>query len=223
MNFSNPLLPALAAGALLVPALAATAQAQLQAVDLNAPGDGLVTRDAAAGLEFLDITATANLSVNDALQTPFVTQQGFRFGTFAEFQTLLVDAGFTNFTGDFNTTDQAATENLLGNFIGETVGPDADFELGNSGVTISDGFYAFVDGSPFPDAGNNGVVGVDYQSAALGQAAQDQARVTLNFNQFPPTFNSPIAGTLLVRAVPEPSGLLLLGGAGFGLLARRRR
>ena len=75
--------------------------------------------------------------------------------------------------------------------------------------------------------GTFNVAGLDYQSAALGQAPQDQARAILNLIAFPGDalppnpggngINGSIVGGFLVRptAVPEPSALSLMG---FGLL-----
>ena len=205
----------------------------LRTGDLNATGDQLLTIDTNTGLEFLDVSATVGLSYNQTLETSFVTQEGFRFATLDEFTQLLVDAGFTNFSGDFNTEDQAAAENLLENFLGETIPPGEPFTLDAPGTrfdaVISDGFYSFVTNAPGTPAGLANVVGVDYQSAALGLAPQDQTRVILSLNQVPFDVPPPIAGGLLVRrsaAVPEPSSLLLLtlGGLSLGtLLVRRRR
>ncbi len=52
------LLTVLAAGILVAPA----AQAELLEVDLNTPGDALVTRDTDTGLDWLDLTESTNLS-----------------------------------------------------------------------------------------------------------------------------------------------------------------
>jgi len=41
--------------------------AVLMGADLLNPGDSLLTRDTATGLDWLDLTATTNLSVNDIL------------------------------------------------------------------------------------------------------------------------------------------------------------
>ena len=205
----------------------------LQAADLNSPGDKLLTIDTNIGLEFLDVSATSMVGFNDTLLTPFVTEQGFRFATRDEFVQLLTDAGFTDFSGNFNTTDQAAAENLLSNFLGETIPPGQPFSLDGPGTqfdaNISDGFYSFATLASTP-AGFVNVVGVDYQSAALGQAAQDQTRVLLSLNQVPLGASPPIVGGLLVRQatvspVPEPAELWLMGlGLGLlGFVSRRRQ
>lgn len=184
----------------------------LTTADLNSPGDQLLTIDTNTGLEFLDPSATKAVSFNDTLQTPFVTQQGFQFATLDQFTQLLTDAGFTDFSGNFNTADEPAAKNLLNNFLGETIPPGQPFTL-MDGTEISDGFYSLT--AP-PSSGLVNVAGVDYRSAALGQAPQDQARVTLNLNQVPLDTSAPILGSLLVRsanatAVPAPSGLGLMG------------
>ncbi len=195
----------------------------LVARDLNGPGDKLLTFDTNTGLEFLDPATTQLISYNDTLQTPFVTQQGFRFATSNEFVQLLRDAGFTDFSGNFNTADEPAAVDLLDNFLGNTIPPGQPFSLNAPGsrfdASISNGFYSYAI-TPGTPAGLINVVGVDYQSAALGQAPQDQARVILSLNQVPPTATPPIVGGLLVRSsnptsVPEPSTLGILG---FGLL-----
>ena len=197
--------------------------APLVARDLNSPGDKLLTLDTNTGLEFVDPAATLQLSFNDIQQTPFVTQQGFRIATSNEFVQLLTDASFTNFSGNFNTTDELATENLLNNFLGNTISPGQPFSLDAPGTqfdaSISNGFYAYATNRSTP-AGLINVVGVDYQSAALGQAPQNQTRVILSLNQVPLAATPPIVGGLLVRSatatsVPEPSTIKIVG---FGLL-----
>ncbi len=86
-----------AAGGLALGAIALTpqsAQAALLARDLTAPGDGLLTRDTATGLDWLDITQTAGQSY-EAVRDGFggyTTQTGFRFATTAEFSTLFASA-----------------------------------------------------------------------------------------------------------------------------------
>ena len=45
--------------------LAGAARGELASVDLDAPGDGLLARDTDAGLDWLDVTATAGFSRAD--------------------------------------------------------------------------------------------------------------------------------------------------------------
>ena len=206
----------------------------LVARDLNSPGDKLLTLDTNTGLEFLDPAVTQALSFDQQLQTPFVTGQGFRIATSAEFVQLLTDAGFTNFSGSFNTADEPATENLLDNFLGNTIPPGQPFFIDPPGTrfdaSISNGFYSFTT-TPSTPPGFANVVGVDYQSAALGQAPQDQARVILSLAQLPVDMPGPVNGGLLVRTasptpVPEPSTLSLMGVGVLLLIGRsvyRRR
>lgn len=225
----------LAAAALLftVPSYATP----LKTANLNTSGDNLLTVDTLTGLEFLDPAFTSGLTYNQIGASFVVTKQGFRFATTSELKQFLSDGGITNFSGNFNTTDEAAAKDLLTNFIGETItGP---ITLPPAGMKmISDGVYGFTSdpGVP-PDLFN--VAGLDYQSAALNEAPQNQARTILNLMSFPGDklppnpggngINGSIVGGFLVRSVPvpEPSSIGMLGFGTLLLLAgvglRRRR
>src|SRR5262245_38450568 len=54
---------------------------------------GVVTRDTGTGLDWLDVSVTLGLSYNEALQTGFVTEQGFRPATIEEVAQLFLNAG----------------------------------------------------------------------------------------------------------------------------------
>ena len=133
-------LPALALTGLLfaTPSYAAP----LQTADLNSSGDKMLTVDTNTGLEFLDPAVTSGLTYNQIGSSSFVANQGLQFATTNQFQQFLTDGGITNFTGNFNTTDEAAVKNLLTNFIGETI--TAPITLPPAGMrSISDGVYGF--------------------------------------------------------------------------------
>ena len=72
-----------------------TASADLSSHDLLAPGDRLVTRDSATGLDWLDLTTTTGLSWNDihAGRGGWIAD-GWRHATTAEVCELLIHAGF---------------------------------------------------------------------------------------------------------------------------------
>jgi hypothetical protein len=103
----------LAAG--LLGATAPAAQAALLSVDLLASGDGLITRDTATGLDWLDLTQTLALTYDQVVAgggTHNWYSMGFRFGNTTQLTTLYHDAGIANL-GLFNAADHAATLNLL--------------------------------------------------------------------------------------------------------------
>lgn len=174
---------------------------------LNQPGD--LTIDSNLNLEFLTPLDTLAISYNQALASTYVTQDGFRVATLAEFEQLAMDAGVTDLSGTFNTGDNAGVLNLI-SYLGSTI--SAPFTLPGA-VTVSQGVYGFLNAPGIP-AGFVNVSGADYQSAALGEAPQDQSRVAANFNQFAVDAAPPISGTFLVRATPEPASF---GAMGLGL------
>lgn len=209
----------------------------LETTDLNTSGDKLLTVDPNTGLQFLDPAVTSGLTYNQIGASNFVASQGFRFATTAEFQQLLSDGGITDFSGNFNTADVAAAVNLLTNFLGETIAGPITLPVG--GATVSDGVYGFTDDPGVP-AGQFNVAGLDYQSAALGEAPQNQARAILNLISFPGDvlppnpggegINGSIVGGFLVRPVngtpvPEPPGIALFatGLVGLGFVFCRQK
>lgn len=210
---------------LLTPAFGAT----LQKGTLDKPGD--LTIDTSQNLEFLAPSATQGLTYNQILSSPFVTQNGFRVATVAEFEQLATDAGVTDFSGNFTAAALPGVKNLI-SFLGETIPGEITLPAPGYMATVSDGFYAFAI-SPNTPQGFINVAGADSQSMALGEAAQDQARVIPELIQFAPDMQPPpIVGGLLVRAsatnaVPEPAsfgvmGLALSMLAGWGIFRKRR-
>jgi hypothetical protein len=71
------------------------ASAALIALDLLAPGDGLVTWDTDTNLEWLDLTATRGQSYNTAQAGVYVTTYGFRRANTDEATLLFEHAGGT--------------------------------------------------------------------------------------------------------------------------------
>ena len=73
---------------------------------LHKPGDGLLTRDAATGLEWLDLTATTNMSVEEVRANLQKGGQfeGFEYATADQVADLLANAGLLGYGTDLNTT-----------------------------------------------------------------------------------------------------------------------
>lgn len=180
------------------------------------PGD--LTIDTNQNLEFLTPSATLGLTYNQILASPFVTQDGFRVATVAQFTQLATDAGVTDFSGSFTTADEAGVKNLI-SFLGVTTPGPLTLPAPGFQATIAEGFYGFAI-SPTTASGFFNVAGADDQSAALGQAPQDQARLISELIQFGPDQQPPpIVGGFLVRtATPEPASLAAMG-LGLAMLA----
>ena len=183
---------------------------------------GDLTIDTSQNLEFLTLNDTKGISYNQALATNYVTQYGFQVATLAQVEQLAADAGVTNITGAFNTADVAGVQTLI-SYLGSTISVPTTLP---NGVVVASGLYGFLNAPGIP-AGSANVSGADYQSAALGEATQDQARFAPNFNQFPNTTPAAISGTFLVAvATPEPASVGAMGMGLFlltGLFLFRRR
>jgi hypothetical protein len=77
----------------------------LAQADWHTPGDGLLTRDSATGLEWLDLTVTKNLSVAEV--TPQLRKggkfEGFYYASPVAVAALFTDAGLHDWAWDFGT------------------------------------------------------------------------------------------------------------------------
>ncbi len=79
-----------------------------------------LTIDTGQNLAFLNPSATLGLTYNQVLSSSFVTQQGFRVATIAEFQQLATNAGIPDLSANFSTGDVAGVNNLI-SFLGQTI------------------------------------------------------------------------------------------------------
>lgn len=168
-------------------------------------GLGASTHDNATGLEWLDLTATQSLSVNQALATTFVTSDGYRHATTAEVTTLFLNAGFLSTNNVNNPANNPAAE-LLISLMGETLFQGTVNATGRGFATNGAVFYA----RP------------NYHKTALGAGAAVVSLQTSNKNLIDSS-----SGHFLVRtfaAVPDSgSTLLLLCLSAFALIQGRRR
>lgn len=197
-------MPHCAALVLAVALLALPARAELVEIDLNAPGDGLVTRDTETGLDWLDVGGVTTGLSYDAVMAGaggWITS-GWRYATQAEICGLFVDhTEATACTFDSGIiswpTDAANLITLLGS-TGSTFG-------GTEISTFTSGLY---------DDGTGGAAG--------------EAKVEV-FSTFPPSgifllrtratpdlvpsgTASSTRGSFLVRATPPAVPALPTGG-----------
>jgi len=181
---------------------ASSASAALIALDLFTAGDGLVTRDTETGLDWLDLTATLNLSYNDVeADTGGWLSLGFRHATGSQV------------CGLFGTyaVAPAPCPGVL-----PVAGP----------VTTLQGFVGITDTGPrtitSEGAFDDGDVSIGVGQATLlrfgAGASQSQVLVDVLYA----TTADGTLGHWLVRPVPEPSTGLLVA-AGLLAFASRRR
>ena len=203
------LIAVLAAGILVAPA----AQAGLLEIDLNAPGDALVTRDTDTGLDWLDLTESTNLSFDqvEADVGGFISD-GWRHATGAEVCALLaaVDAEPSPCPGNLVILPCCSLVNLI-DLLGITF---VSFNLSSAR-----GLYD--DGDPSAPGG------VGFAEATL---LFSSPRAAVHDDQRASDLASPSEGHFLVRPSPvampigpyvAPALLLLLALAGLVMVRRR--
>ncbi len=178
-----------------------SAQASLIEIDLNAPGDKLLTLDTSTGLEWLDITETAGLNYFPAEATVFVTSQGFRHATQSEVSVLLTSFGIPNFSPGADTVANLVPVKTALDFMGNLNTGENHFHQGIYELDASNLGLTLLQVNPF-------------SSDTTGFATLVQGTSSPKSHNFGGFFG---VGHYLVRtAVPEPSSFTLLG---FGCVA----
>jgi len=190
--------------ALLLVAAASRASASLVNIDWKTKGDKLLTFDSATGLSWLNVGLTVDQSyaaVEGQLGTGG-TFAGFRHATVSEVDTLGADAGITERTGQFDTTNVTTITNLI-SLVGTTLNIPADADEESSGFAsdTSGGQHR----SPFFEA-----------SSGKAEASIFSAAPSPDPQQF--------VGHWLVSSnfVPEPGALAFTVLAPLALRRRRR-
>lgn len=187
---------ALAVAIASAPLVPSYASAELLPIDLFATGDQLITRDTSSGLEWLDLTATINMSAED-IRTGSGGWQSLGFGhaTIAQVRALFLASDPANAV--INTGENpTSTQNLSG----------ALLLLHLLGVT-----------HPGPstndfDVLGNGIAGVDEPSAGLIHFADFGTNTDKTFGFFfvpdgiaPSNFRDTQVGNFLVRYSSDPT------------------
>ena len=209
LRIGRPLIAVLAAGILVAPA----ARAELLEVDLNTPGDGLVTRDTVTRLDWLDLTESTDLSFDqvEADVGGFISD-GWRHATGAEVCALLAAVGRepSPCPGNALVLTCCSLINLI-NFIGITF----------FGPNTASAFGLYDDGDPSAPGGVGFARATNVFGVGSTEVLDDQRASNLA---------SPDEGNFLVRASPVampigpyvgPALLLSLGFAGLVMVRRR--
>ena len=189
--------------------------AELLGVDLIGTGDQLLTRDTTTGTDWLDLTATLNLSARDILADIGGWQSlGFVHATTMDVRTLFLNSDPPNIV--INTgANPLSPSNVRG----------AQRLLNLMGITFP---------GPSPndfDILGNGIAGAGEPGVSLVHFA-DYGTTTDGTRGFffvpdgiaPDTFRDTQVGNFLIRPIPEPSTVWLLAtGMVFLSLGARKR
>lgn len=184
-----------------------SASAALIAFDLFTAGDGLITRDTETGLDWLDLTATRNLSYNDIeVDVGGWISLAFRHATGSEVCGLFAAHALapSPCPGPAGISQSGNLVATLQGFVGVTFSD-------NIGFAASSG--KFDDGDVSDSVGIGGVSYSPLTGRSNSSVLEDGAFAHTSSGRF---------GHWLVRPVPEPSTALLLA-AGLAAFAVRRR
>lgn len=198
---------ALGATALLI---GGAAHASLVKQDLLTTGDGLVTLDTTTNLEWLNLTATQGLSVNQVLGgAGGWVNIGFQYASFSQVGQLLNDAGYLGSTSDYFTmrlvADNSSANTFLSDF-GSTSPPNFTF-----------GFM-----SPFPCGPIDRATNCTHYVEINANGANNQGYAIPDSGAFGTDIARAYVGSFLIRPVPEPEACATML-AGLGLLAALMR
>jgi hypothetical protein len=197
----------LVSGLLLLAAGTSNTCAALVSVDLNGPGDNLLTQDTISGLVWLDLTQTTNQSFNSVFAQlgSGGTFEGFRYATLAEVAGLWQNAGIDTSSlpgGAFTSANYTPILNLQ-NLIGFWPST-ATNQLDSVGM-VSD-----------TDGGANHEIPFIRRSDTTNQGTPNSG------NYLDPDTAQANRASWLVQ-VPEPSSTLLSVVALAAAMLRRRR
>ena len=166
--------------------------------DLNTPGDRLLTLDESTGLEWLDMSMTLGMSVNDVMDALFGNTQilpltgvyaGFRYANLSEVTHLYQEAGMTNFS-NVMSTDNWVGAHILGELLGVTDTHHSDPVWQQEAIVLEGPGLAYAPHFTVNDYGHI-------------QAAQVSVSAIGNELTFDDT-NSGIASYLVRESVPIP-------------------
>jgi len=199
-----------------------SACAALVEADWLLAGDRKLTVDTSSSLEWLDLTESTNLSMNEILAgAGGFLGMGFRYATTSEVSALFAAAGIVDTTGDLVAENAAPIIDLL-----LLMGITFEF-VSSSGNNIFSAGYHFPD---LPDLSESTIASA-FQLASSGDPALNTENglgsavieISRSTNR---DFSESFEGSYLVRetvVVPLPSALWLLGSGLLSLIGVARR
>lgn len=224
------------AALLLASPLTAIAGQALKSTDLISANDNLLTFDRNTGLEWLDVSVTKGLTVDQVLAGEGGwLGLGFRYATFGDLSTMLANGGLSS-----SSTAAAGSKEFLDGFQAESgAGLSLPGMLGpttfHSPYNIDVLGFAQIEPCPFPSRCETSPLW-DYSVRITGRYPSPDSSddsgvfVVLSDDQIPSSSLAfPEAGSWLVRertaSVPEPGtlGLFAIGLIGIAVSSKRLR
>jgi len=201
-----------------IAAVSLNANAAIMNADWKTPGDNLITQDTDSGLEWLDLTVTANLSydyVSNRLG-PGQEFEGWRYAT-AEEVTGLWDA----FGGDSNYYNGLSTQN---NELFELIAPYwGDLLCQQTGCNTGEG-YSFAYTIDSVDAGfQNIALASDWVELDWSPTQDEFNSLYLYINDQSAYYDTGSALVRVISTVPVPAAAWLFGSGLLGLIGIARR